>query len=149
MGISCSNIRFVSRKLIGWAVSKKIDCKLVCKAFNNAVRAREISGELVHHSDRVIQYAANDFKKLLEIFNVQCSMSRRANCWDNAVAESFFGKLKSEHIQGFVFEDLEDAEHEIFWYIEVFYNRKRRHAYLGYVSPEEFEKQAIFRELVA
>ena len=142
-------IDLFNRQVVGWAVSKNINCKLICKAFNNAVRERGCSGELIFHSDRGVQYAANDFRELVDFFKAKRSMSRKGNCWDNAVAESFFGKLKCEYVQDMIFDDLEEAETRLFWYIEVFYNRKRRHASLGYVSPVEFEKQAKLDRLVA
>ena len=95
---------------------------------------------LIHHSDRGVQYASGDFQDLLEVNEVICSMSRKGNCWDNACAGSFFGSWKTEWIRGKIYENFDDAKQDIFNYIEVFYNRKRRHASLGYVSPVGYEE---------
>lgn len=95
---------------------------------------------LVHHSDRGVQYAAGDFQDLLEDNNVVCSMSRKGNCRDNACVKSFFGSLKSEWVKEKIYETFEDVKKDIFNYIEMFYNRKRRHKTLGYVSPVVYEE---------
>jgi len=92
------------------------------------------------HSDRGVQYAASDFQELLKDNKIISSMSRKGNCWDNACAESFFGSLKNEWVQDKIYETYEDGKKDIFKYIEVFYNRKRRHASLGYVSPVVYEE---------
>ena len=91
-------------------------------------------------SDRGVQYAADDFQDLLDDNKAICSMSRKGNCWDNACVESFFGSLKREWVKGKIYETFEDGQKDIFNYIEVFYNRKRRHASLGYVSPAVYEE---------
>jgi transposase InsO family protein len=98
---------------------------------------------LIHHSDRGSQYAANDYRKLLRARRITCSMSRKGNCWDNAVAESFFATLKVEFIHETLFRTRAQAITEIFEYIEVFYNRVRRHSSIGYVSPQEFESNNV------
>jgi putative transposase len=129
-----------SRRIVGWSMSNKIDSALVQSAMSMALSDRQPDAGLIHHSDRGIQYAANDFQDLLEEHKVVCSMSRKGNCWDNACAESFFGSLKTEWVKGKVYETLDDAKKDIFKYIEMFYNRKRRHESLGYVNPAAYEK---------
>ena len=128
-----------NRKIVGWATSSRIDEALVNRVFDAAVRSRRPSPGLLHHSDRGSQYAAGDFQDRLGRGGFLCSMSRKGNCWDNAVVESFFATLKTELIGGRVFATREEANREIFEYIEVWYNRKRRHSALGYLSPERFE----------
>ena len=129
-----------SRRIVGWAMSEHIDSKLVQSAMNMAILHREPDKGLIHHSDRGVQYAAQDFQDLLDDNEIICSMSRKGNCWDNACVESFFGSLKSEWVKDKIYDTYEDGEKDIFKYIEVFYNRKRRHASLGYVSPAVYEK---------
>jgi transposase InsO family protein len=129
-----------SRRIVGWAMSENIDSKLVQSAMNMAILHRDPDKGLIHHSDRGVQYAAQDFQDLLDDNKVVCSMSRKGNCWDNACVESFFGSLKNEWVKGKIYETHEDGEKDIFKYIEVFYNRKRRHASLGYVSPAVYEE---------
>jgi len=136
-----------SRRIVGWSMSRAIDAKLVCDAFSMAARSRCPGPELIHHSDRGIQYASEKFQQLLDLNGVECSMSRKGDCWDNAPAESFFGKLKTEHIGRRIFRDWREAEQELFWYIEVFYNRKRRHASLGYLSPVQFEQRDMGKQV--
>ena len=96
---------------------------------------------LIHHSDRGVQYASNEFRALLKNYGIECSMSRKGDCWDNAVAESFFHTLKVELINGKTYITRQEAKTAIFEYIEGFYNRQRRHSYLGYLSPDEYEKK--------
>ena len=129
-----------SRKIVGWSMSETIDSTLVQEAMTMALMHRQPDAGLLHHSDRGVQYAAESFQNLLTANKVVCSMSRKGNCWDNAVVESFFGSLKNEWIQKKIYETFEDAKKDIFNYIEVFYNRKRRHASLGYVSPVVYEE---------
>jgi len=129
-----------SRRIVGWAMSENIDSKLVQSAMKMALLHRRPDKGLLHHSDRGIQYASDGFQELLEDNDVVCSMSRKGNCWDNACVESFFGSLKSEWVKGKIYETFKDGENDIFKYIEVFYNRKRRHASLGYVSPVVYEE---------
>lgn len=128
-----------SRKIVGWAMSDHINAELTGSALRMAITHRRPDAELLHHSDRGVQYAAADYQRLLDKYGIQCSMSRKGNCWDNASKESFFGKLKCEWIQGRTYKTRSEAKQDVFWYIEVFYNRMRRHASLGYVSPAEFE----------
>ncbi len=100
-----------------------------------------MESELIHHSDRGVQYASHEFQALLKTNGIQCSMSRKGDCWDNAVAESFFHTLKVELIHGKTYKTRQQAKTAIFEYIEVFYNRQRRHSYFGYLSPVDFEKK--------
>ena len=129
-----------SRRIVGWSMSDIIDSALVQDALRMALLHRRPDAGLLHHSDRGVQYAAEGFQDLLAANKMICSMSRKGNCWDNAVVESFFGSLKNEWIQKKIYETLEDAKKDIFNYIEVFYNRKRRHASLGNVSPVVYEE---------
>lgn len=139
------------RKIIGWALSvtmKAIDT--VIPAFKMARRRRPITGELIFHSDRGVQYACNEFRCLLEKspFIIR-SMSRKGNCWDNAVAESFFKTLKAECVYQHKFTDKEQAALIVFEYIEAWYNRKRLHSALGYMSPEEFGQKLNKQNIAA
>jgi putative transposase len=128
-----------SRRVVGLAMSENIDRALVLGALRDAVGRRLPNAGLMHHSDRGSQYASGDYQDALDELGVVCSMSRKANCWDNAVAESFFATLKTECIYTRRFATRAEAREAIFEYIEVFYNRRRRHSTIGYVSPVEFE----------
>jgi transposase InsO family protein len=128
-----------SRMVVGWAVSALIDRHLVLKALDMALKRRCPGPGLLHHSDRGSQYASEDYQKVLEARGITCSMSRKGNCHDNAAMESWFGTLKTE--LGETFETHAEGGQKLFDYIEVFYNRKRRHSSLGYVSPVEFERR--------
>ncbi len=132
-----------SRRVVGHAMSERIDRALVLEALRNAAGRRVPDAGLLHHSDRGSQYASNDYQGALRDLGVVCSMSRKGNCWDNAVAESFFATLKTECIYSRRFATRAEAREAIFHFIEVFYNAKRRHSTLGYVSPMEFEKKFI------
>jgi putative transposase len=129
-----------SRRIVGWSMSERIDSRLVVDALEMAL-ARRLPGQgLVAHSDRGSQYASEHYQRLLAGHGITCSMSRRGNCWDNAPMESFFASLKKELIRGETFATREEARASIFEYIEVFFNRIRRHSSLGYKSPAEYEK---------
>jgi transposase InsO family protein len=129
-----------SRKIVGWSMGSRIDSRLVVDALAMAV-SRRLPGEgLVAHSDRGSQYASEHYQGLLAGHGIVCSMSRRANCWDNAPMESFFASLKKELTHGEVYATREEARASIFEYIEVFFNRIRRHSSLGYQSPAEYER---------
>lgn len=130
-----------SRRVVGWAMSTLIDEALTLSALRMALTNRAPGDQLVHHSDRGSQYAAKKYRELLEARGVARSMSRKGDCWDNAVAESFFATLKVELVYRRAFRSRDDARRAIFEYIEGFYNRVRRHSYLGYVSPETFETE--------
>ncbi len=129
-----------SRKVVGWSLSEHIDSKLVTDALQMAITQRRPKDGLLHHSDRGVQYASDDFQDLLKANGIVCSMSRKGNCWDNACMESFFGSFKTEWMAGKKYVSFEDAKKDIFKYVEMVYNRKRRHASLGYVSPAEYEE---------
>ena len=131
-----------SRRIIGWSMSERIDSKLVTEALRMAIEQRKPQNGLVHHSDRGVQYACEDFQELLKAEGIVCSMSRRGDCWDNACMESFFGSFKMEWIAGKRYENFEEAKKNIFKYVELFYNRRRRHASLGYVSPVAYEEMS-------
>jgi len=131
-----------SRKVVGWAVSTSIDTELVLAALIQALHGRVEFQGLLHHSDRGSQYASHDYQKALTASGIRCSMSRKGNCWDNAVVESFFATLKKELIYTQSWADGVDLKAALFEYIEVYYNRKRRHSSLGYVSPAEYEDAA-------
>ena len=126
-----------SRKVVGWSMSDRIDRVLALNALDMAVKNRRPGAGHIHHSDRGSQYASNDYREALKSHRMVVSMSRKGNCWDNAVAESFFSTLKTELSGGY--RSHEEARRAIFEYIEVFYNRKRRHSNFGYLSPVEFE----------
>ena len=131
-----------SRRIVGWAMSHRIDGELTLAALRQALTQRQPSVGLVHHSDRGKQYAARDYQTLLREHGVVCSMSRKGDCWDNAPMESFFGTLKQELVYQEHFVTRDDAKAKIFEYIEVFYNRQRRHSSVGSRSPVEFERGA-------
>jgi putative transposase len=129
-----------SRRVVGWAMSDVIDTRLVVSALEMAVDRRDAAPGLVHHSDRGTQYASAEFQRVLRKHGIQCSMSRRGNCWDNAVVESFFATLKTELVYGRTYTTRAAASAEVFEYIEVFYNRQRLHSALGYRSPSQVEQ---------
>ena len=132
-----------SRRVVGWAMSTRITRKLALDALRMALVHRDRPRMLVHHSDRGSQYASKDYRRVLQAHGIQCSMSRRGNCWDNAVVESFFATLKTELIHHSDYRLPQEAKAEIFEYIEVFYNRQRRHSTLDYQTPVGFERAAL------
>jgi len=132
-----------SRRVVGWAVGKTIDTRLVTSALSRAVARRSPKPGLVVHSDRGAQYASHEFKALLGRHQMVQSMSRKGDCWDNAVVESFFHSLKVEAIHGLDFHTRKEAEFEVFDYIERFYNKTRRHSYLGFQAPDVFEQNRL------
>lgn len=132
-----------SRKVVGWSVSNRITADLPIKALRMALGRRRPESGLIHHSDQGVQYACHAYQRLLKGNGLIPSMSRKGDCWDNAVAESFFSTLKSERTQHHWYLTREDAHRDIFDYIELFYNRRRLHSYLGYVSPDSYEKEII------
>jgi putative transposase len=131
-----------SRKVVGWAMDKHMEAQLVASALQMATAHRQPGGGVLHHSDRGSQYASHDYQQLLNTHQMVVSMSRKGDCYDNAVMESFFSTLKAECVTG-VFNTRSQARQEIFEYIEVWYNRQRRHSALGYISPEAFEQAYI------
>ena len=128
-----------SRRIVGWAMADHLRAELALDALHMALKRTGTSEGLMHHSDRGVQYACGEYRRLLESRGIVCSMSRTGNCYDNAVIESFWATLKVEAVYRRQYATREQAMHEIFEYIEVFYNRIRRHSALGYVSPEAFE----------
>lgn len=132
-------IDLCSRKIVGWASGDSLAAPLVCQALEMALVHRQPSKSLLHHSDRGVQYACDDYQALLAAYGIQPSMSRTGNCYDNAVIESFFGTLKTELVHHENYPTREAAQRSLFEYIEVFYNRRRRHSAIGYVSPHEYE----------
>jgi transposase InsO family protein len=139
------------RKAIGWALSNNMRAEnTVCRAWKMAIKNRPITKKLIFHSDRGVQYACDEFTKLLQANTlVKQSMSRKGNCWDNAVAESFFKSLKVECVYQHVLRDREYAASVVFEYIETWYNRLRRHSYLNNQTIEEYEQNIINQKLVA
>jgi transposase InsO family protein len=131
-----------SRAVIGWAMGPRLTGDLTEQALRMALVTRQPHAELLHHSDRGSQYAAGQYQQLLTTHGITASMSRTGNCWDNACVESFFGTLKRELVYHRQYATRSEATQDIFEYIEVFYNRQRRHSTLGYRSPAEFEARA-------
>jgi putative transposase len=129
-----------SRRVVGWAMAEHMESRLVVDALAMAVQWRLPDEGLLAHSDRGSQYASEHYQLLLAKHGITCSMSRRADCWDNAPMESFFASLKKELVHDADFATRAEARAAIFEYIEVFYNRQRRHSSLGYVSPAEYEQ---------
>jgi transposase InsO family protein len=131
-----------SRQIVGWSMNERMSSRLVVDALEMAV-SRRLPGEgLVAHSDRGSQYASDHYQRLLEQHGITCSMSRRGNCWDNAPMESFFASLKKELVHQENYQTRAEVRASVFEYIEVFYNRVRRHSALGYLSPVEYEQAA-------
>jgi transposase InsO family protein len=129
-----------SRYIVGWALSAVNDRHLTLKALEMALKRRCPEAGLLHHSDQGCTYASEDYQRVLEARGITCSMSRRGNCHDNAVMESFFSTVKSE--LGEYFESHGEAKMELFDFIEVFYNQRRRHSTLGQISPAEYERRS-------
>jgi len=129
-----------SRKIVGWSMAEHMRTDLVSDALSMALARRRPGEGLLHHSDRGVQYASDDYRHLLAERGIVCSMSGKGDCWDNAVMESFWGTLKSELVNHEHYQTREQARASIFEYVEVFYNRHRLHSSLGYVSPEQFEQ---------
>ena len=134
-------IDLFSRRVVGWSMSPRMKAGLVCDALKMALWQRKPEKGLIVHSDRGSQYASHDYRKLLTRHNYVGSMSRKGNCWDNAVAESFFGSLKQERVQWRHYQTRYEAQQDILNYITMFYNSYRLHSYLGYISPNDFEKK--------
>jgi putative transposase len=135
-------IDLYSRRVVGWAMGKNNDEDLTLGALNMAIAERRPRrDDLVHHTDRGTTYASGRYQEILRREGIRGSMSRKGDCWDNAVAESFFSSLKTEGIGDVTFSSRDAARRVVFEYIAAFYNSTRRHSYLGYKSPMEFEKQ--------
>jgi putative transposase len=134
-----SVIDLCSRRIVGWAMADHLRAELCADALGMAIQSRKPGKGLLHHSDRGVQYACGEYRGLLEERAMTCSMSGKGDCYDNAVMESFFKTLKTELVYQRKYATREQAKASIFEYIEVFYNRKRRHSSLGYKSPVEYE----------
>ena len=132
-----------SRRIVGWATSARHDTKLVLAALDQALKSRSPATGLLHHSDRGVQYTSADYRSALAARGIVVSMSRTANCWDNAVVESFFSSLKIELVHDAHFPSREAARAALFEYIETFYNPIRRHSTLGYLSPQQYEEEQL------
>ena len=128
-----------SRQVVGWGMSSRLNPDLVIKTLCQAMAKRDLQPGLLHHSDRDTLYSCDAYQWLLSENGMECSMSRKGNCYDNACVESFFSSLKNEYVSFERFRTREEAQLKIFSWIEVFYNRIRRHSTLGYVSPVDFE----------
>jgi transposase InsO family protein len=132
-------IDLFSRRVVGWSMTDHTRAQGAAQALQMALAGRRPRAGLLHHSDRGVQYACEAYRSLLAAHGLVCSMSRRGNCYDNAVAESFFGTLKSELVNRLRYRTREQARASVFEWIECWYNRRRRHSSLGYLSPEAFE----------
>ncbi len=135
----CTVIDLYSRKVVGWSIEDNMKTDMVVKALIMAIKNRKPSKNLIFHSDRGVQYASVKFRNVLKSYNFKQSMSRKGNCWDNAVAESFFHTLKAERVNDRKYKTRKEAKISIFEYIELFYNRTRKHSYLKNLSPRLFE----------
>jgi putative transposase len=130
-----------SRRVVGWAIADHMRSELISDALRMAVWRRNPMAGLMHHSDRGSQYAGSHYQNLLTQWGIEVSMSRKGNCWDNAVMERFFGSLKTERTDDARYLTRAQAKDDVIDYIEMFYNSQRLHSTLGYISPAEFEKQ--------
>ena len=131
-----------TRKVVGWAMRDHMRAELTIAALTMAIQRRRPKVGLVHHSDRGSQYAAGDYRAILQAAAITQSMSRKGNCWDNAPMESFFGTLKTELVHQREYPDRDAARRDLFAYIEGYYNRQRRHSAIGYITPEQAEAKS-------
>ena len=131
-----------SRRVVGWSMSATMTAQLVTDALIMAIWRRGKPDALLHHSDRGSQYTSEQFQRLIADHGVTCSMSRSGNVWDNAAMESFFSSFKTERVARKIYRTRDEAKADVFDYIERFYNTKRRHSTIGYISPMEFERKA-------
>jgi transposase InsO family protein len=132
-----------SRRCIGWTMRATLDAELATSALRMALERRRPPAGLLFHSDRGVQYACEEFRRLLTAHRIQASMSRKGNCWDNAVAESFFATLEVELIARSQWRTRAEARRDVFAFIEIWYNRERRHSTLGYRSPATYEREVM------
>ena len=142
-------IDLYSRKVVGWSMGSRMKAQLVCDALMMAIWLRRPKPGLVVHSDRGTQYASKAYRRLLKAHSFIGSMSRKGDCWDNAVAESFFGSLKQERVQWRNYQTRLEAQQDVLQYISMFYNSYRLHSYLGYVSPNQYESEMTGLKKVA
>jgi transposase InsO family protein len=138
-----------SRKIVGWHVDSRMTKDLVLTALDRAYQQQQPTGSVLHHSDRGSQYASHEYEKRLKRYRMTPSMSRKGNCYDNACIESFHNLLKRECVYLSHFISKKQAKQAIFEYIECFYNRKRIHSSIGYVSPVHYERMYVQRQLLA
>ena len=138
-----------SRKIVGWSMSSRMKAKLVCDALRMALWQRRPKAGLIHHSDRGSRYASKAFRRLLKAHDIKGSMSRKGDCWDNAVVESFFGSLKQERVQWRYYQSRNEAQQDILDYITMFYNDYRLHSYLDYKTPNQYENEMLELKMVA
>jgi len=131
-----------TRKVVGWAMRDHMRAELTIAALTMAIQRRRPAAGLIHHSDRGSQYAAGDYRNILQAAATVQSMSRKGNCWDNAPMESFFGTLKTELVHQGQYPDRDAARRDLFAYIEGYYNRQRRHSAIGYITPDQAEAQS-------
>jgi len=142
-------IDLYSRKVVGWSMGSRMKAQLVCDALMMAIWLRRPKAGLVVHSDRGTQYASKVYRRLLKAHGFIGSMSRKGDCWDNAVAESFFGSLKQERVQWRNYQTRFEAQQDVLQYISMFYNSYRLHSYLGYVCPNQYESETVGLKKVA
>jgi putative transposase len=135
-----------TRRIVGWAIGEKMTAELVVRALEMGLRRGLIGKNAIIHTDRGSQYVSNQYRELLTRHSLRQSMSGKGNCYDNALAESFFARFKTELVEGGLFESVEQARSETFSYIEGYYNRIRRHSGIGYLSPMQFEKELVAKE---
>ncbi|MDA8621949.1 IS3 family transposase [Psychrosphaera sp.] len=131
-----------SRAIVGWHIDDNMTVSLISEALKMAIKRRDIKPGLIIHSDRGVQYRSIEYLDLIQSIGAVSSMSRRSNCWDNAVMESFFSRLKVELTFGEKYHSIPQLKSSIFEYIEIFYNRVRQHSTLGYLSPVQYEQQS-------
>jgi len=142
-------IDLFSRRIVGWSMSSRMKASLVCDALQMAIWQRRPKAGLIVHSDRGSQYASKAYRHLLGANDFVASMSRKGNCWDNAVAESFSGSLKQERVQWRHYQTRHEAQQDVLDYISMFYNSYRLHSYLGYKSPSQYEAEMVELQKVA
>ena len=130
-----------TREIVGWSMSDSLEAGSACEALRMAIQRRQPPAGLIHHSDRGVQYACGEYQKLLARHGLRCSMSRRGNCYDNAPMESFFGSLKNELVHRTTFPTRAAARRALFEYLEIFYNRRRRHSGIGFLTPAQAYEQ--------
>lgn len=135
-----------TKEIVGWSAADNMRTELCIKALDNAIKRHRPPEGIIHHSDRGIQYCSQEYQKTLKKYKMVCSMSRKGNCYDNACAETFFSTIKCELLYHKKYTTREEAYRDIFWYIEEFYNRKRRHQALGYLTPLKFKQQYLLRK---
>jgi putative transposase len=136
-----------SRRIVGFAIAEHMRESLINDALQMALSLRQPEAGLLHHSDRGVQYASDNYQETLKTANITVSMSRKANCWDNAVMERFWGSLKSERTDGRIYVTREEAKNDVIDYIQMWYNPHRLHSTLGYLSPVQFENQFLLNKL--